>query len=63
MPIWHKRAPPGDKKGQRAVGMEIAIETVRRLSGLQGLRGFEVRADGDADDAIEFIEKAGLGIN
>jgi hypothetical protein len=26
------------------------------------LRGFEVRADGDADMAIEFIEKSGLGI-
>ena len=53
---------PGDKKGQQAVGIEIALETVQRLSGLKGLRGFEVRADGDADIAIEFIERSGLGI-
>ena len=52
----------GDKKGQRSVGIEIALETVQSLSGLKGLRGFEVRADGDADMAIEFLEKSGLGI-
>lgn len=54
-------APP-DKAGQRAAGMEIALETVRRLSALKGLRGFEVRGDGDAGIALEFIEKSGLGI-
>lgn len=52
----------GDKKGQREAGIEIALETVQRLSGLKGLRGFEVRADGDTDIAIEFIERSGLGI-
>ena len=50
-----------DKQGQRAVGMEIALETVGRLSGLKGLRGFEIRGDGDTEAAIEFIEKSGLG--
>jgi methylenetetrahydrofolate reductase (NADPH) len=52
-----------DKKSQRAAGIEIALETVKRLSGLKGLRGFEVRGDGDADLAIEFIDKSGLGTN
>jgi methylenetetrahydrofolate reductase (NADPH) len=52
----------GDKKGQREAGIEIALETVQRLSGLKGLRGFEVRADGETDIAIEFIERSGLGI-
>ncbi len=52
-----------DKSAQRAVGLEIALETMQRLSALKGLRGFEVRADGDADMAVEFIEKSGLGIN
>jgi methylenetetrahydrofolate reductase (NADPH) len=51
----------GDKKGQRAAGIEVALETVRRLSGLKGLRGFEVRGDGDADIAIELIERSGIG--
>jgi len=54
---------PSDTKGQRAAGIEIALETVQRLSGLKGLRGFEVRADGDTDIAIELLERSGLGIN
>ena len=36
---------------------------IRRLSQLKGLRGFEIRGDGDADLAIEFIEKSGLGVD
>ncbi len=58
--VLQRISAPSDKKGQRAAGIEIALETVKRLSGLKGLRGFEVRADGDADLAIEFIEKSGL---
>lgn len=54
---------PSDKAGQRAVGLEIALETVKRLSALKGVRGFEVRGDGDAGIALEFIERTGLGIN
>ncbi len=60
--VLQRISAPADKAGQRAVGMEIALETVQRLSALKGVRGFEVRADGDADIAIEFIEKSGLGI-
>jgi methylenetetrahydrofolate reductase (NADPH) len=52
-----------DKKSQRAAGIEIALETLRQLSALKGLRGFEVRGDGDPDLAIELIEKSGLGVN
>jgi methylenetetrahydrofolate reductase (NADPH) len=54
---------PSGKSAQRAVGLEIALEIHKRLSSLKGLRGFEVRGDGDADIALEFIEKTGLGIN
>ena len=61
--VLQRIAAKGDKKGQRAAGIEIALETVKRLSALKGLRGFEVRGDGDADIAIEFIEKSGLGAN
>lgn len=53
---------PAQKSGQRAAGLEIALETYKRLSSLKGLRGFEVRGDGDASIALEFIEKSGLGI-
>lgn len=61
--VLRRISAPGDKAGQRAAGLEIALETVQRLSALKGLRGFEVRGDGDADMALEFIEKSGLGIS
>jgi len=61
--VLQRMSAPAEKSAQRTVGLEIALETVQRLSSLKGLRGFEVRADGDADMAIEFIEKSGLGIN
>ncbi|HBG04882.1 MAG: hypothetical protein A2075_01860 [Geobacteraceae bacterium GWC2_58_44] len=53
----------GDKKGQRAAGIEIAVETVQRLAGLKGLRGFELRVDGEVDIAMELLEKSGLRID
>lgn len=53
----------GDKAGERAAGIEIALETLQRLSALKGLRGFEVRGDGDAGITVELIERSGLGIN
>lgn len=50
-----------DNSTQRAAGIEIAVETIERLSGFDGLRGFEICGDGDHDAALEVIEKAGLG--
>ena len=61
--VLQRISAAGDKAGQRAAGIEIALETLQRLSSLKGLRGFEVRGDGDADIAVEFIERSGLGIN
>lgn len=54
-------ASGGDRAVQRAVGIEIAAETINRLSKLDGLRGFQISADGDEDAVVELIEKAGLG--
>ncbi len=51
-----------DKTAQREAGIEIAVETVKRLEELAGLRGFEVCVDGDADAALEIIERAGLEV-
>ncbi len=56
-------AAQSDKKAQRAAGVEIAVETIRRLSDLTGLRGFEVRCSSDHDAVLEVIEKSGLGID
>jgi methylenetetrahydrofolate reductase (NADPH) len=60
--VLQRISSSGDTAGQRAAGIEIALETFQRLSSLKGLRGFEVRGDGDADIAVEFIERSGLGI-
>ncbi len=61
--VLQRISAAGDTAGQRAAGIEIALETLQRLSSLKGLRGFEVRGDGDAGIAVEVIEKSGLGIN
>jgi len=50
-------------KEQRVEGIAIAVETIERLSGVDGLRGFEIRGDGDDDAAMEVIEKSGLGLS
>jgi methylenetetrahydrofolate reductase (NADPH) len=61
--VVRRISAPAEKSAQRVVGLEIALETLKRLSSLKGLRGFEVRSDGDSAIALEFIEKSGLGIN
>ena len=48
---------------QRAEGFAIALETIKRLSAMSGLRGFEIYGGGDDDAVLEVIEKAGLGVN
>lgn len=50
-----------DPAAQRAAAIDVAVETVGRLSGFDGLRGFEVCGDGDHDAALEVIEKSSLG--
>jgi len=50
-----------DANAQRAAGIKIAIETIERLSALDGLRGFEICGDGDDAAAVQVIEESGLG--
>lgn len=54
-------AAKGDAASQRAAAIEIAVETIGKLSGCKGLRGFGVCGDGDSDAALTIIEKSGLG--
>jgi methylenetetrahydrofolate reductase (NADPH) len=61
--ILDRLAAGSDRKAQRAAGMDIAMQTFDRLSCLTGLRGFEVRGDDEAEVAIEFIERSGLGVD
>jgi methylenetetrahydrofolate reductase (NADPH) len=43
---------------QREAGIEIALQTIERLSAVSGLRGFEVR--GDPDVSLAVIDRAAL---
>ena len=52
----------GDTQAQREAGIGIALETIRQLSGLKGLRGFQICAEDDESAALEIIERAGLGV-
>lgn len=51
-------ASPADR---RSAAIEVAVETIKQLSTVPGLRGFAVCGDGDSDCALEIIERAGLG--
>jgi len=52
-----------DPVAQRASAIEIALETIERLSSFRGLRGVSISGDGDLDAALVVIEKSGLGSN
>jgi methylenetetrahydrofolate reductase (NADPH) len=58
--MLERLASKPDAGAQRAEGIQIAVETIGRLSELRGLRGFEVCGDGDLDAALEVIERSGL---
>jgi 5,10-methylenetetrahydrofolate reductase len=47
---------------QRAMGIQIALETIKTLSSMTGLRGFEIRGDGDPGAVLEVIEKSGVKV-
>ena len=54
----------GLKSGSsRGEGIKIALETIEKLSSINGLRGFQVEVDSDTDAAIEVLDtlKSKLG--
>jgi methylenetetrahydrofolate reductase (NADPH) len=53
-------ASESDPAARRAAAIAIAVETVRRLSDIPGIRGFCICADGDHEAALRIIEDAGL---
>jgi methylenetetrahydrofolate reductase (NADPH) len=59
--VLERLSSKDDRSGQRAAGIELACETIERLSSLEGLRGFEIRPEGNDDAADEIIERSGLG--
>ncbi len=50
-----------DPAARRARAIEIAVETIGRLSSFRGLRGLSISGDGDLEAALKVIEKSGLG--
>jgi methylenetetrahydrofolate reductase (NADPH) len=56
-------ASKSGKDTQRNTGIEMALETIEKLSAISGLRGFEICADGDPKAALEIIEKSNLEVN
>lgn len=61
--VLGRLAAKSDAAAQRAEGIAVAVETIRRLAKLPGLRGFELSADGEIEAAWEVIEKSGVEIN
>lgn len=58
--VLDRLSSAGDKAAERAAGIEIAIETIKQISALKGVRGFQICADGDESAALEIIERSGL---
>jgi len=60
-PLLDRVASRSDPGARRAAAVQIAVETIRRLSDLPGIRGFCISADGDPGAALQIIEESGLG--
>jgi methylenetetrahydrofolate reductase (NADPH) len=61
--LLNRLASKPDKVAQRAEGIQIAVETIQRLSEVDGLRGFEIVGGGDDEAVLEVIEKSRLGVD
>jgi methylenetetrahydrofolate reductase (NADPH) len=61
--VVNRLAGKPDAASQRAEGVALAVETIRRLAKLPGLRGFEVCGDRQPDTALEVIEQSAVEIN
>ncbi len=58
--VVERMGSAGDPGAQRAAGIEVAVETIQRLSRIEGLRGFQICGEGDDEAAVAVIEKSGL---
>jgi methylenetetrahydrofolate reductase (NADPH) len=45
---------------RRAVALDVALETVQRLAGVAGLRGWSFSADGDTQAVAEILDRSGV---
>lgn len=54
-------AAPTDATARRQAGVSLALETIKRLGDVKGLRGFSISVDGSHEAALEIIDKSALG--
>jgi methylenetetrahydrofolate reductase (NADPH) len=61
--LINRLASKSDPMAGKAEGIAIAIETIKKLSDLDGIRGFEVVCDDDLEAALEILDalKSKLG--
>lgn len=52
-----------NKDAQRLAGIRIATDAIKKLSQLKGLRGFEIRGEGDDEAALQVIAESGLKVS
>lgn len=58
--MLHRVDLTGSPAGRRSAAIEVALETIKQLSTVEGLRGFGICGDGDCDAALEIIERSEL---
>ena len=58
--VLKRLSSAGDSSAERAGGIQIAIETIREISTLKGVAGFQISAGDDADAVLEIMERSGL---
>ena len=61
--VLHRIESAASPAARRAAAIEIAVETIKQLSTVSGLRGFGIACDGDCDAALEILDRSGLGSN
>ena len=50
----------GDKEAQKKMGIEICVETIKKIKGMKGLSGIHIISGGKEDIISEIIAEAGL---
>jgi methylenetetrahydrofolate reductase (NADPH) len=58
-----KRLTSGDAAAQKAAGIAVAVETIKKLQGFKGLRGFQIFSEEDPESVLKVIEQSALGTN
>lgn len=59
----HRVSSAPSPAGQRSAAIEVALETIKQLATVPGLRGFGICCDGDSDAALEILDRSGLRSN